>query len=78
MALAIRLSNPVNQHYEASCYAKAEPLCRRALAIREKALGPEQPGLAAILYSLAGWRRPDALFQAIHQPSGRFVLLPPG
>jgi tetratricopeptide (TPR) repeat protein len=35
-------------------YAEAEALYRRrSLAIREKALGPEHPGLAAVLYNLA-------------------------
>ena len=34
-------------------YAKAEPLYQRALAIREKALGPEHPDVAASLNNLA-------------------------
>ena len=34
-------------------YAEAEPLLRRALAIDEKALGPEHPDTAATLNSLA-------------------------
>ena len=35
-------------------YAKAEPLYRRALAIHEKALGPEHPDTATSLNNLAG------------------------
>ena len=34
-------------------YAKAEPLYRRALAICEKALGPEHPDTAVSLNNLA-------------------------
>ena len=34
-------------------YAEAEPLYRRALAIREKALGPEHPDTAHGLNNLA-------------------------
>ena len=34
-------------------YAKAEPLHKRSLAIREKALGPDHPGVANSLNSLA-------------------------
>lgn len=36
-----------------SDYAKAEPLLRRALAIREKALGPDHPDTATSLNNLA-------------------------
>jgi len=35
-------------------YADAEPLCRRALIIRESALGSEHPETANSLYNLAG------------------------
>ena len=34
-------------------YAEAEPLYKRALAIREKALGPDHPDVAASLNNLA-------------------------
>jgi hypothetical protein len=34
-------------------YAKAEPLFQRALAIREKALGPEHPDTGLSLSTLA-------------------------
>ncbi len=34
-------------------YAEAEPLYKRALAIREKALGPEHPHVANILRNMA-------------------------
>ena len=35
-------------------YTKAEPLLGRALAIKEKALGPEHPDTATSLNNLAG------------------------
>ena len=35
--------------YEQARYAEAEPLYQRALAIREKALGPEHPSTATVL-----------------------------
>ena len=34
-------------------YAEAEPLYERALAIREKALGPDHPDVATSLNNLA-------------------------
>ena len=34
-------------------YAQAEPLYRRALAIQEKALGPEHPQVATVLENYA-------------------------
>ncbi len=36
-------------------YAEAEPLYKRSLAIREKALGPEHPAVATSLNNLAGF-----------------------
>jgi tetratricopeptide (TPR) repeat protein len=39
--------------YQAGDYARAEPLFRRALAIRGKALGPDHPGTATSLNNLA-------------------------
>ncbi len=38
-------------------YAQAEPLYRRALVIREKALGPDHPDVATSLENLAGLYR---------------------
>jgi len=37
-------------------YADAEPLCKRALAIREKMLGPDHPTVAGSLNDLANKR----------------------
>jgi len=34
-------------------YEKAEPLCQRALTIREQALGPQHPDTATSVYNLA-------------------------
>ena len=39
--------------HDRAAYAEAEPLFQQALAIREKVLGPDHPGLATALYSLA-------------------------
>src|SRR5262245_241521 len=39
--------------YERAMYTEAEPLIQRALAIKEKALGPEHPSVAATLNHLA-------------------------
>src|SRR5215470_2780458 len=51
-------------------YAGAERLYRRALAIREKVLGPEHPdtaeslnGLAAVLYSKGDYTGAEALYR---------------
>src|SRR5262249_49763562 len=43
--------------YGRGAYVQAEPLLRDALAIREKALGPEHPNTAASLNTLAHRRR---------------------
>ena len=40
-------------YYTQGQYAKAEPLYERALAIREKALGPEHPRVATCLENCA-------------------------
>jgi hypothetical protein len=44
-------------------YADAEPLFKRSLAIREKALGPDHPAVALLLNNLA----------ALHRAQGRYV-----
>ncbi len=41
-------------HRCAGKYDEAEPLYRRALAIREKALGPQHPDTATSINNLAG------------------------
>lgn len=38
-------------YYHQHKYAQAEPLFRRALSIREKALGPEHPDVARSLFN---------------------------
>ena len=53
VAEADRLGNAANKLYEAGNYAAAEPLFRRALAIHEKALGPEHASVAEDLNNLA-------------------------
>jgi tetratricopeptide (TPR) repeat protein len=50
-------------YYNQGQYAKAEPLCRRALATLEKALGREHPQVATRLenyaFLLRNMRRPE-------------------
>src|SRR4030095_6572230 len=47
------LNSLANLYRAKGDYAKAEPLHQRALAIREKALGPEHPAVAGPLNNLA-------------------------
>src|SRR5262245_576288 len=49
--------------YHAGKYADAVPLARRALAIREKALGPEHPEVGGSLNNLA----------SLYQAQGRYA-----
>jgi tetratricopeptide (TPR) repeat protein len=59
MALALQPDNPgllnetATSFYYAGKSAQAEPLYRRSLVIREKALGPEHPNVATSLNNLA-------------------------
>jgi tetratricopeptide (TPR) repeat protein len=59
--VATSLNNLAELYRTQGLYAQAEPLHRRALAIREKALGPEHPDVAKSLndlaYLLAGQRQ---------------------
>ena len=48
-------------------YAEAEPLYKRALAIREKALGPDHPDVAKALNNLA----------VLYQKQGRYAEAEP-
>ena len=51
---AARMLNQAGYYlHDQGRYAEAEPLCRRALEIREKALGPEHPATALSLNNLA-------------------------
>ena len=51
--LAATLNNLAERYKEEGRYADAEPLYKRALAIREKALGPDHPDVAQSLNNLA-------------------------
>ena len=51
--LAATLNNLAERYKEEGRYADAEPLYKRALAIREKALGPDHPAVAQSLNNLA-------------------------
>lgn len=44
--VATSLKNLARTYDEQGQYAQAEPLCKRSLAIREKALGPDHPDVA--------------------------------
>ena len=50
---ALRLNQKAIQLYNQGRYAEAEPLYKRSLAIREKALGPDHPDVAQSLNNLA-------------------------
>jgi CHAT domain-containing protein/tetratricopeptide (TPR) repeat protein len=50
---ASKLDDQADALYEKGRYAEAEPLYKRSLAIREKALGPDHPDVAASLNNLA-------------------------
>jgi tetratricopeptide (TPR) repeat protein len=51
--IAASLTNLAGAYSSQAKYAKAEPLYRRSLAIREKALGSEHPAVAQSLNNLA-------------------------
>ncbi len=51
--LASSLNDLAGLHRDAGNYAEAQPLFKRALAIRESALGPDHPDVAASLNNLA-------------------------
>lgn len=51
--MATTLSNLANVHHDTGAYAEAQALLERALAISEKALGPEHPDVARLLNNLA-------------------------
>ena len=51
--MATDLDRLARLHYYERQYAEAEPLWRRSLAIREKALGLDHPDVATNLYDLA-------------------------
>ncbi len=51
------LNNLAALYYAQSHYAQAEPLYKRSLAIREKALGAEPPYVAASLENYAALLR---------------------
>ena len=51
--LAATLTNQAERYKEEGRFADAEPLYKRALAIFEKALGPDHPSVASALNNLA-------------------------
>ena len=51
--MAIRLNNLASLLYARNDLAAAEPLMRRALAIREASYGPDHPAVAQSLNNLA-------------------------
>ena len=52
--LATSLNNLALLYRDQGKYAEAEPLCKRALVIREQALGPDHVDVATSLNNLAG------------------------
>jgi tetratricopeptide (TPR) repeat protein len=55
--VATSLGNLARVYYTQGQYAKAEPLFQRALAILEKALGPEHPAVVTSLENYAFFLR---------------------
>ena len=55
--MALSLNNLALLYKDQGRYAEAEPLYKRALAIWEKALGPEHPHVATILENYAALLR---------------------
>jgi tetratricopeptide (TPR) repeat protein len=55
--LATSLNNLASLYQAQGRYAEAEPLHKRSLAIREKALGPEHPDVATALENYAALLR---------------------
>ncbi len=53
LRLALSLNNLARLYKTQGNYAQAEPLLRRALAIREKVLGSEHPDVASVLENYA-------------------------
>src|SRR5215468_11582404 len=53
LAEAAALNQQVIQLYNQGRYSEAMPLAQRALAIQEKALGPNHPSVANLLSNLA-------------------------
>ena len=52
--LQLSLNNLAGLYDDQGRYAEAEPLYKRALAIREKALGPDHPDVATIAEQSGG------------------------
>lgn len=73
LAEAKRLHDQAITLYRAGKYDEAIPLAERALAIREKALGPDHPDVATSLDNLAGLLRLYAI--SLHVPAERKVPL---
>src|SRR5271170_1153504 len=67
LAEAAALGQQAIAFYQLGQYAEAEPLHKRALAIREKALGPDHPDVATILNNLT----------RIYQAQGRYTEAEP-
>ena len=65
--LALLLNKVAYYFYERAAYVEAELLCQRALAIREKALGPDHPEVSTSLNNLA----------ALYSAQGKYDLAEP-
>jgi tetratricopeptide (TPR) repeat protein len=63
--VALSLNNLAGLYATQGRYAQAEPLYKRSLAIKEKALGPHHPDVALSLNNLAGlYRKTDRVKEA--------------
>jgi tetratricopeptide (TPR) repeat protein len=75
LAEAGRLNQEAASLYSAGKLPEAVPLVQRALAIREKALGPEHPDVAASLDALAGLYRAQGQYRDAERPYRRALAI---
>src|SRR5260370_7967763 len=76
LAEAQRLNGQVLQYYATGRYQQAIPLAQRALAIREKALGPEHPYTAGSLNNLAELYRATGTYTKAEPLYQRALAIP--
>jgi tetratricopeptide (TPR) repeat protein len=75
LAEAQRLNGQVLQYHASGRYQQAIPLAQRALAIREKALGPEHPDTAAALNNLVELYRATGAYAKAEPLSQRALAI---
>jgi hypothetical protein len=69
------LSNLAVLYYTQNQYAQVEPLLKRSLAIREKALGPDHPDVAASLKNMAQLYRKTGREEEVEALEKRAIVI---